>query len=93
VRTVCPIVNTNAAAMHSAYMSAGLIHPAIGSSPPVGAVAFYPSLTSDGHIGISVGMGKVISARASTNPSVWQQGFDTFGSPYKGWAYPTTAFR
>ncbi len=92
VGAVSPIVNTNAKDMYNKYQAAGLIHSATGA-PPVGALVFYPGLTSEGHIGVSVGNGAVITARASANPSVRQQGFSSFGSPYKGWAYPTTAFR
>jgi len=91
---VSPIVSTNAADMYNTYNAAGLVHSA-SEAPPVGALAFYPSLGGpQGHIGISIGEGYVISATETTNPPVWPQRYNTFGSgQYMGWAYPSTAFR
>lgn len=91
---VMPIVSTDAADMYNTYQVAGLVHSA-SETPPVGALVFYPQLGgSQGHIGISVGENYIISATKTTNPPVWQQLYNSFGSgQYKGWAYPTTAFR
>lgn len=89
--SVKPIVTTDARDMYTAYGKAGLLHSA-SEVPPVGAFAFYPGDTSQGHIGIAVGSGYVVSATGSS-PSVRAQKYGTFNAPYKGWAYPTTAFR
>lgn len=99
-----PYVHTTAHDMYNAYNAAGLIHSS--GAPPVGALVFYPNLTSEGHIGISVGQyierpprsgeGHVLSATVRYRPSVHEQGYRTVGSRsayYKGWAYPTNAFR
>jgi hypothetical protein len=87
--------NATAADMYGLYQSDGLVHSA-SEIPPVGALAFYPGLGgSAGHIGISVGLGAVVSANES-DPSVSEQGYNlgAFGNgQYKGWAYPTSAFR
>jgi hypothetical protein len=83
----------DAAGMYSAYQKAGLVHSA-AEVPPVGALVFYPGLTSQGHIGISIGNGQIVSANEST-PSVLSQGYDSnnLKGYYEGWAYPKTAFR
>ena len=94
VSNINPIVYTDAKDMYQTYEAAGLIHfHSQSDSPPVGAFVFYPGLSSDGHIGISVGYGNIISATEITTPPVWQQGAHTFSAPYEGWAYPSTAFR
>jgi hypothetical protein len=83
-----------AAGMYDLYRKDGLIHFHSQSDiPPVGAFVFYPGLTSEGHIGISVGYGNVISATETEKPPVWQQASHSFNAPYEGWAYPSTAFR
>jgi hypothetical protein len=96
---VSPNVSSDAAHMYAKYEAAGLVHSADGT-PPVGALVFYPTVGgSEGHIGISVGqspgekVGQVISANEKS-PSVLQLPQNHFGAgTYKGWAYPTTAFR
>ena len=59
VSNINPIVYTDAKDMYQTYEAAGLIHfHSQSDSPPVGAFVFYPGLSSDGHIGISVGYGE-----------------------------------
>jgi hypothetical protein len=95
--SVSPDVTTDAADMYTTYNKDGLVHSASGV-PPVGAFAFYPNIVSNGkdygHIGISIGNGKIISANESS-PSITAQGYNAgnLSGQYKGWAYPATAFR
>jgi len=76
--------------MYNLYEADGLVHSA-SIVPPVGAFAFYPGLTADGHIGISIGNGQIVSATTGS-PSVVPGGYSLNGQ-YRGWAYPTNAFR
>jgi hypothetical protein len=84
----------SATGMYNLYKADGLIHSA-SEVPPVGALVFYPG---ENHIGIAVGIDNqgnydVISATETGTPWVQQQPYNSFNSPYAGWAYPSTAFR
>jgi hypothetical protein len=60
------------------------------SFPPLGALVFYPTLTSEGHIAISVGGGNVVSANEVGSPLVRPQKYNSFAG-YAGWAFPINA--
>lgn len=86
--------SASATGMYNLYNADGLIHSA-SEIPPVGALVFYPG---ENHIGIAVGIDNkgnydVISATETGSPLVQQQPYNSFNSPYAGWAYPSTAYR
>ncbi len=69
----------------------------IDTAPPRGAWVFYPGLTSQGHIAISLGGGKVVTAdefRNSAGCYVKVTHYNSIGgksSYYVGWAFPYSA--
>jgi hypothetical protein len=88
--TASPVVHTDAADMYTAYLKAGLIKTT--GVPPRGAFVFYPTDTSSGHIGISVGGGQEISTQGeATQYLPLQEASYTSITGYAGWAYPTNA--
>jgi hypothetical protein len=92
-----PSVNeptATANAVYQRYASAHLVQniweTSTGSDPlpPRGALVFYPSPASGGHIAISAGGGWVISANSSGSPLVRQQRYNSIPG-YEGWAFPS----
>lgn len=75
------------AAEHFAWRQArGQIHT--DHSAPAGTVVFYGG-SSDGHTGISLGNGRVISTQGYSGDSlpIWQHSITGLSNPYLGWAY------
>jgi hypothetical protein len=60
----------------------------VSQDPPEGALVFYSSSASSGHIAISAGAGEVVSANSSGSPLVREQGYTSIPG-YRGWAYPS----
>ena len=101
------LLNTDAAAEYTKYAQTGLNDRPQGliqqvwtnasgvrSFPPEGALVFYPGLTGQGHIAISVGGGNVVSANEIDGPNwVREEPYNDshLGPYYKGWAFPTNA--
>jgi|GEM_PF-1868037 len=59
------------------------------TNPPPGAVVFYGGGAGNGHVGISLGNGQVISTQGYDGQylPVWQHSVTGIGNPYLGWAY------
>lgn len=59
------------------------------TNPPAGAVVFYGGGNGDGHVGISLGSGQVISTQGYNGQTfpVKQHGVTALSNPYLGWAY------
>jgi cell wall-associated NlpC family hydrolase len=94
--------SATAAEMYTLYYDDHLIQKAWAndsgeqSYPPEGALVFYPGLPGtggQGHIGISVGGGNVVTANASGSPLVREQGYNSLNLKgyYEGWAFPLNA--
>ncbi len=101
-----PVVYSDAKNMYTKYAQTGLNDRPQGliqttwtndfgqqSFPPEGTLVFYPGLTGQGHIGIAVGGGNVVTANESGNPLVREQGYNSgnLKGYYKGWAFPVNA--
>jgi hypothetical protein len=98
--------DSTATQMYKRYKRKGLVHTRYETKagtvkdPPRGALVFYPSpgfhFTEEGHIGVSVGGGLVISARGPVYKPAYvrrQRYDDTERLPgYKGWAFPANAY-
>lgn len=101
-----PIVYTNAKDMYTKYAQTGLNDRPQGliqtvwtnasgqrSLPPAGAIVFYPGLSKEGHIGIAVGSGYVVTANDYGSPLVREEPYNSanLGPYYAGWAFPINA--
>ncbi|MEV7801544.1 NlpC/P60 family protein [Microbispora sp. NPDC088329] len=73
------------------HRSRGLIHS--DARPPAGAVVFYDGGRGDGHVGISLGNGQVISTQGygGQRLPVWRHSVTGLTNHYLGWAYPIGA--
>jgi hypothetical protein len=85
--------SANADSMYRAYASDHLVQQAwvtssgVSPDPPAGALVFYSGPASGGHIAISTGAGKVVSANPSGSRLVRQQSYASIPG-YRGWAFP-----
>lgn len=77
---------TSATAHYQWQLAQGRIKT--NTNPPVGAVVFYGG-GGDGHVGVSIGSGQVISTQGYNGQvlPVWQHGVTGLTVPYLGWAY------
>lgn len=69
---------------YNAQKSAGRIHT--DTNPPAGALVFY-NLSAYGHVGISIGSGRVISTQGMDTPLPVREHGVTELTSYLGWAY------